>query len=247
MLDGVQGKIARRSTVRVAIGSLIAAALVFCAWPNGPVREAAHAYRTSFVCWEPSAKPDQVRTVALGDSITAGEHRDMLLANSSTSYFDVATCDRDSPIGFAANAGVWQNTTAQMLERLDSDVVSRSPELVLVLGGTNDIRLGQGDRTVENLAAIRQRLDAEGIAAMFALVPPSDEFPAETDALNDAIAAWAAAEDVPLLDFHSPLADADGTYREGQSIDGIHPSEAAAGVLAAVAESAVRGGPLHSP
>src|SRR5829696_806544 len=73
--------------------------------------------------------------VALGDSITIGSTP----SHAEDSWFEQLACTGDPPVRYAHNAGINGNTTAQMLARLDQDVLSRDPDTVFVLGGTNDV------------------------------------------------------------------------------------------------------------
>ena len=73
-----------------------------------------------------------------------------------------------------ANAGVGGNTTAQMLARIDADVLAYNPAFVTVLGGTNDIANGVPATTViSNLQAIYQKIRNTG-----ATVIACTEYPA---------------------------------------------------------------------
>lgn len=225
----------------IAAGAVVVAAGVFAAWPGGAPREAVAAvtkYRECFITGQSSTADNA--TVGFGDSITAGASNSFLRVGANNSYFDVLACEPDSPITYVANKGIWRNTTGQMLARLDADVIALRPSRVLVLGGTNDVRNGDSAPSVENLDEIRARLAEAGIKATFGLIPPSEDMPAETKQFNDRLRAWAAAGGVELLDYWTPLADADGTYRDGMNADNIHPSPAGARVMADVAADSLR-------
>lgn len=94
--------------------------------------------------------------VALGDSLTVGVG---------------ATAKEKSYIGILEerlsvriiNKGVIGDTTEDALRRLDADVLSRKPDIVLVLLGSNDYlkRIPQ-ETTFENLHTIITRIEASG-------------------------------------------------------------------------------------
>jgi lysophospholipase L1-like esterase len=210
-------------------------------YPGSPVREAAATVLQDRECWLQEAPADaEQRTIGLGDSITVGRHSEMLHVGANNSYFDVLACDPDSPVAFAGNAGIGHNTTSMMLARLQSDVLDHAPDQVLVLGGTNDVLLGQEGETIANLEQIRVELDTAGVESLFGLVPPLDVDPAGASALNEEIRAWAAVRDVELVDYWTPLAGPDGRFREGLTADGIHPSPTGARAMADAAEAALR-------
>lgn len=229
------GKRARLAAAGVAVVVFGA----FAVWPGGPPREAlanVTKYRECFITGQES-KADNA-TVGLGDSITAGATNPFLHVGANNSYFDVLACRGDSPIVYVANAGVWRNTTAQMLARVDGDVIAKHPARALVLGGTNDVRNGDTGESIANLAQIKDKLDSAGIRSTFGLIPPSEDMPAETEAFNARLSTWAASAGVELADYWTPLADNDGTYREGMNADDIHPSPVGAKIMADVAATA---------
>lgn len=203
------------------------------AYPGSPIREAAATVIQDRECWLQEAPHGAAdRTVAIGDSITVGRHNDTLRVGANNSYFDVLACRADSPISFVANEGIGHNTTSMMATRLQADVLSKSPDQVFVLGGTNDVILGEEDQTVANLEMIRAAVAATGARPIFGLLPPLDSDPAAVVALNEEVRSWATDNQVTLVDYWTPLADGDGTYRAGMSEDGIHPSPTAAKLMA---------------
>lgn len=220
----------------VAAGAVLVALGAFAVWPGGPPREALAAvtkYRECFISGQESSAANA--TVGLGDSITAGATNPVLHVGANNSYFDVLACRDGSPLTYVANAGVWGNTTTQMLARVDADVIAKHPARALVLGGTNDVRQGDTANSIRNLESIRQKLTAAGVKPTFGLLPPSQDMPEQTEAFNAKLRAWAAGAGVELVDYWTPLARPDGTYRDGMNADNIHPSPAGARIMADVA------------
>lgn len=224
----------RRKTLIVAITGVLIAGLTAGAvlTPGSPVRFALSAVVQYEDCYY-TMTPHGV--IGLGDSITAGHHQDWIRLGATDSYFDVLACS--ASIDATANAGVWMQTTSQIRERVP-DVIARKPETVFLLAGTNDIRTGQTVGTIANVEAIISELDHAGIRVILGMLPPSDDYPDQTIAMNAALSAWAAAHGVAIFDAHDALADKDGTFAAGMSEDGIHPSRDGARVLAAAALSA---------
>lgn len=191
---------------------------------------------TSNACEEP---PSEGGAVALGDSITIGSTP----PRADDSWFEQFACTEDPPVEYAHNAGIYGNTTAQMLARLDQDVLSREPDTVFVLGGTNDLLRGIDQaETIANLRMLAERSRETGADVYLGTIPPQEAVPqaaAATEQLNAAIVALAEEVDVPVLDFHAALVEADGSYRDGLFADLVHPSDAGARVMAQVARDAL--------
>ncbi|MGY1837427.1 SGNH/GDSL hydrolase family protein [Blastococcus sp. SYSU DS0510] len=218
----------------VAVLALLSAASVLVR--DSPGNRLAHAV-LHFECFL-SASDEPGGTVALGDSITAGSHVGALPIGVDDAYVDVLGCREDSPITYGGNFGVGGERSDEILARVPEALAPR-PATVLVLAGTNDVRQGRAEGTIDTLTRIAEEIEAGGAAPVFATLPPSAEFPAETMALNERLRAWADERGVELLDFWTPLADPDGTFAEGMSDDGTHPSAAGTDVLADVVADAL--------
>lgn len=79
----------------------------------------------------------------------------------------------DVPVKNLARSG---DTTLQMLERFDNDVLPFSPKVLIIFGGTNDIRNGYGaDYVIKNLEALREKCLANNITPIFVTIPPMNE------------------------------------------------------------------------
>jgi lysophospholipase L1-like esterase len=166
---------------------------------------------------KPVPKPPSVRKfVALGDSLTAWP-----ADNPWPSRLDAI----DTKLKLVNNAGVPGNTTAQMRARLDSDVYAYHPDVLFVLGGTNDLGLGiSGSATIANLRAILVGAKAHGIMVILIVVPP-DKYTSmapRIDSLNTAIVNLARSQRVTYVDIHSPLTSSRGTFYPKYTTDGIH-------------------------
>jgi len=96
------------------------------------------------------------RIVCLGDSITDGHTYPFLL--------QAALRAAGKPVPTCINAGVGGDTAGGMLKRLERDVTSRKPDLVLLSAGINDF--GQGvklDDYLERMGRIADELAAKQI------------------------------------------------------------------------------------
>ncbi|QQR65042.1 hypothetical protein IPH92_00470 [Candidatus Kaiserbacteria bacterium] len=97
--------------------------------------------------------------IALGDSITFG--RDATIGND---YVSLLSERLSVPI---INAGVNGDTTTEALARLDADVLSKNPSLVIVFLGGNDFLQKVNTATIfSNLDTIVERITDDGSAVL---------------------------------------------------------------------------------
>ncbi|MBV9463004.1 MAG: arylesterase [Verrucomicrobiae bacterium] len=147
--------------------------------------------------------------VAFGDSLTAGYG-----ADQGESYPEVMSKILGEPV---INRGVSGNTTADGLQRLDSDVLASNPRLVVVWLGANDElqQLPVADAE-KNLGEIVDRLKARGVFVILVGVPDIPFRPS----YNDRIRELARAKKCVYID--KPMAGILGD-REMKS-DEVHPN-----------------------
>lgn len=179
--------------------------------------------------------------VIFGDSITAqNRYAAATVEAIAARHFGVANAASGHRLILIKNAGVSSDTTAQMLARLSSDVLSYSPGYVVVLGGTNDKNVGivAGDEstngtTIYNLNAIYDRIIKSG-AFLFActLMTRSDLVSSGLASTHAKINNWIrgyVAENVncTVVDFEAAMSDpATGMPKTEYLLpsDVVHPS-----------------------
>jgi lysophospholipase L1-like esterase len=184
---------------------------------------------------KPAAKqPAKVRTfVALGDSLTAWPNTPW------PSRLDSA----DTLLKLVHNAGVPGNTTSQMRARLAADVYAYNPDVLFVLGGTNDLGLGiSRSATIANLRAIIVGAKAHKITVILIVVPPDSysSMAPKIDSLNTAIVNLARGQRVTYVNIHGPLTNANGVYYAKYTSDGLHFTDLGAQVVANTIRARVR-------
>jgi lysophospholipase L1-like esterase len=180
----------------------------------------------------PTPRPPR-RFVALGDSLTAWP----------STPWPARLDGEDASLTLVNNAGVPGNTTAQMRARLTHDVFAYHPDVLFVLGGTNDLGLGiSGSATIANLRAIVVAAKARKIQVILLLVPPDQwsSMAPKIDSLNRAIVTLANSQRVTYVDIHAPLTNSSGTYWAKYTSDGLHFSNLAAQVVANTIRARVR-------
>jgi lysophospholipase L1-like esterase len=149
------------------------------------------------------------------------------------------------------NRGISGQTTAQMLVRFQQDVVALKPAAVVFLGGTNDVAGNTGPMTLgmteDNIRSMVAVAEANGIRVILASQLPVIDFPwnmgTHPAAQLRAMSAWekgfAEGHGLQYVDYYSALAGPDGSFREGLSVDGVHPTAAAYAIMAPLAEKAI--------
>ncbi len=134
------------------------------------------------------------------------------------------------------NRGIGGQTTPQMLERFQRDVLDSKPRAVLILAGTNDIAGNTGEislrETRDNIASMTQMaLDAD-IQAILCSVLPAYDYPwrpgrepnIKIPELNRMIKALAEEKEAVYLDFFSVMADERNGLPIELALDGVHPT-----------------------
>jgi len=170
------------------------------------------------------------RWVALGDSITQAASTSSSFGDGWPTYAGLLSAQR---INLVYNAGIAGNTSADILSRVQADVISKSPTFCTIKAGTNDVNQGIAFTTyVANMVAIVRKLREAGIAPVLCTIAPRASKRAGTSQTNAWIRRYAAQEGIPLIDFNTLLTEpSTGGYISAyDSGDGTHPN--AAGYLA---------------
>ncbi|NPC97254.1 GDSL-type esterase/lipase family protein [Nocardioides sp. zg-DK7169] len=190
----------------------------------------------------PTPEPG-LSTVFHGDSITQADTDTFDSFPGQGSWVGHALSYKDIPWEYRATTAVAGQTTTEIRARFAADVLSRKPQAVVLLAGTNDI--GQGVTTAETIANLRAMIEAaqrRDLEVWLISPPPRADYAAQVSALIAAEEALAKELGVPLIDGHTALAAPQGGYKRGLSSDGIHPNREGAEVLGeAVATQVVKG------
>ncbi len=121
--------------------------------------------------------------------------------------------------------------------------LENKPNYVFILGGTNDLGTGVSQATIiANLRAIITDSIAHKVVPIVINVPPDtySSMAPKIDSLNAAIVHLANAYKVVVVDIHTPLSSASGTYQARYTSDGLHLSSLGAQVVANTIYSRVR-------
>jgi lysophospholipase L1-like esterase len=209
--------------------------LLAVGYPGAPLRRAAvHARHAKLIRF-----PSSGGVAALGDSLTLGKSwpKAGLLSRDSWLSYAVA-----AGIPYCFNAAVGGYTTGMTANALPAVLVHR-PDVVVLCTGANDFVWGIGpDQTMEYVAALLARMSRSAAPVLCTLPPMTGEAldRALIREFNERLAELAARDDVPLIDFYTPLDDGTGRYRSGFASDGVHPTAEGAAAMGAAAVPVLR-------
>jgi acyl-CoA thioesterase I len=123
--------------------------------------------------------------------------------------------------------GINGELTSQMVSRFERDVISRRPDTVVILGGTNDLGWGiQPEEIMKNLAAMYELATSSQIQPVAVTVPSirgHDSLIPARQQLNQLIFEYCQNQKIPCVDLFTATAEPE-TLRlaEPYSNDGLH-------------------------
>lgn len=171
---------------------------------------AARACRVTVGGFEVIAGAPRRRIAVLGDSIT--QHGYWVL-------------ELERKLGErVTNLGVGGDSARMASERFDRDVLPLKPEILVFFLGTNDIGWGAtADQLAAALGDMTQRAKAAGIRVVLCELLARRGYGVIPE-YNRAIAALAAQEDVPLIQWFDATRDpTTNEMKPGFAPDGVHP------------------------
>lgn len=168
--------------------------------------------------------------------IASGNYPDVVfMGNSITDNWAYFHPDFFSSNNFCGR-GIGGQTSAQMLVRFKADVIDLHPKVVVIMAGTNDVAHNDywvsPEKVIENIIAMCNLAQANGITPIISSIPPCSEFPWRREIqnpgqtivdINKSLKAYAEANDLVYVDYHSALANKDLGFPKALSEDGCHP------------------------
>lgn len=175
--------------------------------------------------------PDIKKLVAIGDSITYG-----FPYTPVSSWVHLASKNLGIPI---INKGMNGDTSYQMLERFDHDVIRLSPSHVIIMGGTNDAcaRI-EAEEVFNNFCSMVEKAMKNEIKPILGLPIPCNYIQDEyiLSLYREDIRDYAAANTLPILDFYKAFLQSNSKQPQGEFYaDVLHPNERGYKVMAEVA------------
>jgi lysophospholipase L1-like esterase len=132
--------------------------------------------------------------------------------------------------------GISGQTSAQMLVRFNDDVIDLHPKAVVIMAGTNDVAHNEywvsPEQVVDNIIAMCNIAQSNGIVPIISSIPPCSEFPWRKEInnpgqtivdINKSLKAFADANGIVYVDYHSALTDEKLGLPKTLSNDGCHP------------------------
>ena len=182
---------------------------------------------------------------------TDGEERIVLIGNSITDGWASKYPDFFAEHQLVGR-GISGQTSPQLLLRFRQDVLDLQPTAVVIHIGTNDVAENTGpydpDFTVGNIQSMVELARANDLDVYLASVLPATGFrwrpelgdrSEEIVALNQRLAAYAAAEAIPFIDYHAALRNAANGMDPELAADGVHPTPAGYAIMERVLLAAV--------
>ena len=168
-----------------------------------------------------------VNFAVLGDSISHGGANYIPAGQLSCQWETYSAV----PIKNLARSG---DTTQQMLDRFDNDVLPFKPQVLVIMGGVNDIRTGaSAEDVIKNLSALRDKCLANDITPVFSALTSMNPELIHKRGIFLTDGDWRAArEQVNLwikstpyfVDATEALTDEFGYLRAELTPDGLHPA-----------------------
>ena len=175
----------------------------------------------------------------------------VFMGNSITDGWDDAHPEFFSDNNYACR-GISGQVTSQMLCRFRADVINLHPKAVVILAGTNDLALNNGpiamEHIVENIVSMAELARAAGIKPILCSVLPAGKYPWRPEVedvagkirtLNAQVKAWADANGVCWVDYHTAMDAGDGSMRSELTRDGVHPTRQGYDVMEQILDPAL--------
>lgn len=164
---------------------------------------------------------DGNRIVFIGDSITEFWERYDSMFFSQNTYI---------------NRGISSQTTSQILERFQKDVIDLQPKSVIILAGINDIAENNGPISIEeimnNIVSMVEKSLKNNIEVLLCSVLPANNFywnpkiqPIEKIMqLNQMIKAYSLVKQIKYVDYYTQMVDEYLGLDKKYTDDGVHPN-----------------------
>ena len=132
--------------------------------------------------------------------------------------------------------GISGQTSSHMLVRFRRDVIDLKPTAVVILAGTNDIALNNGqislNNVLGNIISMAELAKANNIDVVLCSVLPASGFSWRKEVspandiiqLNQMIKYYADQNKIPYVDYHSALKDENNGLPKKFAGDGVHPN-----------------------
>ncbi|MEI6520442.1 MAG: GDSL-type esterase/lipase family protein [bacterium] len=177
-----------------------------------------------------------ISSVFGADAFTPAQYSRMVFFGSSTTdgntyptLIQQALAEAKHPVPLCINAGIGGNVAAEMLKRIDRDVLFYKPTMVIIQSGSNDVsRKVPIDDYIQTVKKIIERLQAEKILVIAVTTNiRGEKLIADEKTVvefNDALRKLAETQNVRIADSFSLQAKARTDGKLVIENDGLHPN-----------------------
>lgn len=146
------------------------------------------------------------------------------------------------------NKGIGGQTTTQMLERFQRDVIDLNPKAVVILAGINDIAENTGPIPIasvaQNIFAMAEMAKKHHIQAVLCSTLPAHDFPwrpglspeTKVPKLNALLEKYAQENNLIYINYFTAMVDAENGLQKELGYDGVHPNAAGYAVMETLLE-----------
>lgn len=160
----------------------------------------------------------EYKFVALGDSITCAYP-----FTPQESWVEIL---RQRTGWKVINAGISGDTLGDMAERLNRDVLIHNPQVVMLLGGANDVFQGMSQPQMEqSFLKIWENISEKGIDVWIGLpLPVYDYFERKLSVWRNWLINFSQQKKLIVVDFYQDFVAEEGRIRSELLVDDCHPT-----------------------
>ena len=175
-----------------------------------------------------------MKIMCMGDSITYGNG----LTDLSDRWSDLVATRTGHTL---VNLGIGGDTTGGMLARCQTQVFAKDPDVLHILGGTNDICFTYDyHQAFANMVSMIRQTQTFGIPIVIGIPIPfvperfakqewfadrdNDYITQQCERYAQVLRAFCTGRDIPYIDYRSAFLNEDGTVKKDCYTDALHPN-----------------------
>ena len=175
--------------------------------------------------------------VMMPKSSTSNMKKIVLIGDSITESWKGYSPEFFAENPYLINKGVGGETTPQILDRFNSDVVSLEPEFVIILAGINDIAQNTGyisvSETFTNIVSMVEIANSHNISPILCSVLPASKIVWKPEIksadlvieLNEKLKKYCIENNTVYIDYFSSMVGEKKELRSDLTYDGVHPDK----------------------
>ena len=175
--------------------------------------------------------------VMMPKSSTSNMKKIVLIGDSITESWKGYSPEFFTENPYLINKGVGGETTPQILDRFNSDVVSLEPEFVIILAGINDIAQNTGyisvSETFANIVSMVEIANSHNISPILCSVLPASKIVWKPEIksadlvieLNEKLKKYCIENNTVYIDYFSSMVGEKKELRAELTYDGVHPDK----------------------